>query len=97
MPATITATEVKNHFGKVVRRIYKEGETLIVERGGLPVLVMMPLHEYQAMRERRFVAFSRQLGQAAEAQGLTEEELMAELEGDKQAIYKETYHAEATA
>ena len=97
MPATIAATEVKNRFGEVVRRVYKNGETLIVERGGLPVLVMMPLQEYQTIRERYFVGFSRQLGQAAERQSLTEEQLMQELEEDKRAVYQETYGTGAAA
>jgi len=97
MPATITATEVKNRFGQVVRRVYKNGETLIVERGGLPVLVMMPLQEYQTIREQHFVGFSRQLGQAAERQSLTEEQLMRELEEDKRAVYQETYGTDAAA
>jgi prevent-host-death family protein len=97
MPATITATEVKNRFGQVVRRVYKNGETLIVERGGLPVLVMMPLQEYKAIREQHFVGFSRQLGQAAERQSLTEEQLMRELEEDKCAVYQETYGTGAAA
>jgi prevent-host-death family protein len=97
MYATITATEVKNRFGEVIRRVYRNGETLIVERGGLPVLVMMPLQEYKAIRERYFVGFSRQLGQAAERQGLTEEQLMRELEEDKHTVYRETYGADTTA
>ncbi|HIC95737.1 TPA: type II toxin-antitoxin system Phd/YefM family antitoxin [Candidatus Bipolaricaulota bacterium] len=94
MPATITATEAKNRFGEVIRRVYKNGETLIVERGGLPVVVIMPIQEYQATREEYFVRFSRQLGQAAERQGLTEEQLLQELEEDKQSVYQETYGAE---
>ncbi len=82
---------MKSHFGEIIRRVCKGGETLVVERGGLPVLVMMPLQEYKALRERRFAAFSRQVGQAAERQGLTEEQLMQELEEDKQAVYQEAY------
>ena len=97
MPATITATEAKNRFGEVIRRVYKNGETLIVERGGLPVMAIVPMQEYQMSREQYFVGFSRQLGCMAERQGLTEDQLLQELEEDKQAVYRETYGADAEA
>ena len=97
MPATITATEAKNRFGEVIRRVYKNGETLIVERGGLPVVVIMPVHNYRATSEQYFVRFSRQLGRVAERQGLTEEQLLRELEKDKQAVYQEIYGADIEA
>lgn len=93
MPATITATEAKNRFGEVIRRVYKGGETLIVERGGLPMVVIIPVQEYQMTREQYFVRFSRQLGQVAERQGLTEEQLLQELREDKQSVYREIYGA----
>ena len=97
MPATITATEAKNRFGEVIRRVYKNGETLIVERGGLPVMAIVPMQEYQMSREQYFVGLSRQLGRVAERQGLTEDQLLQELEEDKQAVYRETYGADAEA
>ena len=97
MPATITATEAKNRFGEVIRRVYKNGETLIVERGGLPVMAIVPMQEYQASREQYFIGLSRQLGRVAERQGLTEDQLLQELEEDKQAVYRETYGADAEA
>ncbi len=97
MPATITATEAKNRFGEVIRRVYKNGETLIVERGGLPVMAIVPMQEYQVSREQYFVGLSRQLGRVAERQGLTEDQLLQELEEDKQAVYRETYGADAEA
>ena len=97
MPATITATEAKNRFGEVIRRVYKNGETLIVERGGLPVMAIVPMQAYQMSREQYFVGLSRQLGRVAERQGLTEDQLLQELEEDKQAVYRETYGADAEA
>jgi prevent-host-death family protein len=97
MPVTITATEAKNRFGEVIRRVYKGGETLIVERGGLPVMVIVPMQEYRTIKEQYFIGFSRQLGRVAEGQGLTEEQLLYELEEDRQAVYRETYGADAEA
>ncbi|MFC1959378.1 type II toxin-antitoxin system Phd/YefM family antitoxin [Chloroflexota bacterium] len=44
---SVTATEAKTHFGAIVRRVYTNGEHLIVERDGLPVVVIIPVGEYQ--------------------------------------------------
>ena len=38
-PATISSTEVQTHFGAIIRRVVKGEEQLVVERGGLPVMV----------------------------------------------------------
>ena len=43
---TITATEAQTHFGALIRRVYRNGEHLIVERDGLPVAVIIPVGEY---------------------------------------------------
>ena len=99
MPVAITATEARSHFGEVIRRVHKGGETLVVERSGLPVVVILPVQKYRVMRGREkrlvhFRRFSRRLGQAAAAQKLTEEQLLAELEEDRRAIYQETYGAQ---
>lgn len=45
MPTVISATEAKNRFGEVIRRVYRDGETFIVERDGLPVVMIVPVRE----------------------------------------------------
>lgn len=69
MPTTITATEAKNRFGQVIRRVYKDGETLIVERGGLPVMAIVPMHEYQVemRKQARFPRTVRATAREAES------------------------------
>jgi hypothetical protein len=57
---------------------------------GAPGQIEEQLGRY-LVQERYFIEFSRQLGQAAEKHGLTEEQLMREQEEDKRAIYQETY------
>lgn len=96
MPRVISATEAKNRFGEVIRRVYRDGETFIVERDGLPVVMIVPVRERWA-DERYFVELSRRLGHAAQRQGLTEEQLLEELEEDRRALYRETYGARATS
>ena len=45
--ATISATEAKNRFGDVIRRAYRGQEHLIVERGGIPVVAIVPISDYE--------------------------------------------------
>ena len=94
--STITATYAQNSFGEVIRRVSKDGEHLIIEKDGIPVAVVMSVQEYKLLSQERlayFQDFSRQLGRVAEAQGITEEQLMKELDEDKRAVYEEMYGA----
>ncbi|MFQ6099878.1 MAG: type II toxin-antitoxin system Phd/YefM family antitoxin [Anaerolineae bacterium] len=94
MPATITATEAKNRFGEVIRRVCKGGETLIVERGGLPVMAIVPMQEYQASgmrKQARFARAVRAAAQEAETLGLTEDQVERETREIRQDVYRERY------
>jgi prevent-host-death family protein len=52
--ATITASTLQREVGNVLRRAAKDGEHIIVERGGFPVVVILPLADYRAlMNEHR--------------------------------------------
>lgn len=48
-PASVTSTEAQTHFGALIRRVYKDGEHLIVERDGLPVVVVLPYADFKAL------------------------------------------------
>jgi prevent-host-death family protein len=97
---TLRSTDVQRNFRDVVNRAGSGHEHIIVERDGLPVIVMISVAEYQLlMREReqreerlkKFEASARRIGQAIERQGLSEEEVMAQLEETKQEVYDELY------
>jgi len=45
--ARISATEAKNRFGDVIRRAYRSQEHLVVERGGIPVVAIVPISDYE--------------------------------------------------
>ena len=45
--ATISATEAKNRFGDVIRRAYRRQEHLVIERGGIPVVAIVPISDYE--------------------------------------------------
>ena len=97
---TLRSTDVQRNFRAVVNQAAAGHEHIIVERDGLPVIVMLSVAEYQLlMREReqraerlkKFEATARRIGQAIERQGLSEEEVMAQLEETKQEVYDEHY------
>lgn len=44
---TLSATDVKNRFGRVLREISKSGGPIVVERGGKPVAVILSVDEYR--------------------------------------------------
>lgn len=93
--AVINATEGHRSFGKLLKRVYNSDEHLVVERDGFPVAVMMSYQEYQEFQQRQalvaFDRFSREFGDELERRGITEDELLAELEKDRQELYEEKY------
>lgn len=97
---TLRSTDVQRNFREVVNRAGSGHEHIIVERNGLPVIVMISLAEYQLlMREReqredrlkKFEATARRIGQEIERRGLSEEEVLAQLEDTQQHTYEEKY------
>jgi len=91
----VTATELQRESGKVLKRVAVGHEHLVVERDGYPVAVMLPYDEYEALMRARASEQHRQLvvgmGQAVEDTGLTEEQILDELERAKRQVYQERY------
>jgi len=91
----VRVTELHRRLGQIIRRVVLSNEHFVIEKGGLPVVVLLSMSEYeQLIKDRKlaeFERFARALGEEAERQGLTEEQLMAELEEDKKATYREMY------
>lgn len=54
----LSATDVKNRFGLVLREIRRSGGPIVVERGGKPVAVLLSIEEYQ--RDRRLPSIGAQ-------------------------------------
>jgi len=48
----ISSTQLQRNIGETLRRVFKEKQHLIVERDGLPVLVMLPVADYEALRRK---------------------------------------------
>lgn len=79
---TMRSTDVQRNFSEVVNQVAAGHEHIIVERDGVPVIVMLSVAEYQLlMRERelrvgrlkRFEAAARRAGYEFERLGLREE------------------------
>lgn len=91
----VTATEMRRDFSVVVRRLNKRREHALIQSKGTSVAVLLSLAEYDdLLRYKRlmvFDKFTREFGVEIEKQGLSEEEVMAELEETKREVFRERY------
>jgi prevent-host-death family protein len=49
MVTVVTATEAKNRFGEIIKRAYLSEEHLIIQRGGIPVVAIVPMADYERL------------------------------------------------
>ncbi len=92
---TVSATEAQRHFGEMLERAYSGDEHLIVERDGFPMAVIISFADYEEFMKERglkaFEDFSHKFGQEVERRGITEEQLMEDLEETKKEVFREQY------
>ena len=50
MERTISATEARVKFGELMRRVYENDETVIVERDGEPRIAIVSIDSYKQMK-----------------------------------------------
>jgi prevent-host-death family protein len=67
---TLSATEVKNRFGAVLREIARTGGPILVERDGRPVAVILSLRVYEETRRRASPPTESQAALARSAFGM---------------------------
>jgi prevent-host-death family protein len=105
VPVTIPATTAHRQFGDLVRRAFSGKEHFIVEKDGLPVVAIISMAEYEellrerearAARLKQFQSATRAIGEEYERRGLTEEEVLAQLEETKHEVYEEYYGDKST-
>lgn len=48
--ASVTATDARVHFGEILQRVAQNDETILVERSGKPIAVILPVERYDRMR-----------------------------------------------
>jgi prevent-host-death family protein len=51
MTRTISATDARVRFGKLLRDVAEKGETVVVERSGRPQVVVLPVSEYSRLQK----------------------------------------------
>ncbi|MFP3897232.1 MAG: type II toxin-antitoxin system Phd/YefM family antitoxin [Anaerolineales bacterium] len=96
---TMGATEARNSLGKLLNRVHRGEEHVVIEKLGIPVAAVISMEDYA--RYRRLLAqehlreLGRALGREARRQGVTEEELIAEMEEDRRTVYEELYGRES--
>jgi prevent-host-death family protein len=47
--SVVSATEARIHFGELLRRVAQSRETIFVERGGRPQVVVLAVPEYERL------------------------------------------------
>ncbi len=53
MEKRVSATEAKTHLGTLIRKATEQGQTVIVERSGIPRVAIVPYEEFERMKGRR--------------------------------------------
>ena len=51
MERVVSATEARIRFGELMRRAVEDRETIIVERGGKPYVVVLSVEDYNRLKE----------------------------------------------
>ncbi len=56
MIRTVPATKVKSNFGQIIRLVYAEGDHVIVEKGNIPVVAIIPISDYAMLKSHQVIA-----------------------------------------
>lgn len=62
---TVPAVEARVHFGEIIKKSFKKGDRFIVEKSGIPMVVILNANEYARYarmieeREERFKILDR--------------------------------------
>src|SRR5947209_4925416 len=102
MPVIVPANQVD--FTDLMHRATSGKEHFIVEEEGKPVVAIISMKEYDELlkdrqayeqdkqaRLKKFRQATRAIGEAVAKSGLTEDQLMEELEKDKEEIFRQHY------
>lgn len=55
-PRHVSATEARVHLGELLRAVERDGEIVIVEKGGKPLAAVIPMDEYRRLHRPRLSA-----------------------------------------
>jgi len=92
---TIKASEARTNFGKVLKRVHRGDERIIIEKGGLSVAAIIGIDDLEKLARleklEHFERFTRVLGKEVERRGITEEQLVKDMEKTKQEVFEKQY------
>jgi PHD/YefM family antitoxin component YafN of YafNO toxin-antitoxin module len=103
MPRTIAAHQASGDMNNLLIRLKSGKEHFVLEEASEEVAVILSISEYRALMQERerledqqhrlkqFWEAARSIGQAVKSSGLSEEEIMADLEEAKKEVYQEYY------
>ena len=95
-PSTIFGFEqAQGRFGEVIDMVYEGREHVVVEKDGIPVVVILSFPDWKLLLREvklaRNFRLSLSAGLEAERQGLTEEQLEQEMEKIRERVHQEAY------
>ena len=92
---TIKASEARTNFGKVLKRVHRGDERIIIEKGGLSVAAVIGIDDLEKLTQleklEHFEQFAKTLGKEIESRGISEEQLIEEMEKTKQKVFEKQY------
>lgn len=94
-PITYTTTEVRRNLTSIVQQLRKKRKPAFIESGGESVAVLLSVSEYERLlrfqKMAEFAKLARSIGRDVEKSGLTEDQLLEELEETKREVFREQY------
>jgi prevent-host-death family protein len=59
MLRVIPATQAKNNFGEIIKRVYEEDECQIIERSGIPIAAIVSMSDLERLYPEKFKELPR--------------------------------------
>lgn len=75
MQKIVSAGQARSQLGRIMNDVSKKGDNVIVERSGKPLVVMIPLQTYEALRNQEFFFWDQVDAIRTKAAGFSQEEI----------------------
>ncbi len=75
MQKTVSAGQARSQLGRIMNDVSEKGANVIVERSGKPLIVMIPLQTYEALRKQEIFFWDQVDAIRTKAAGFSQEEI----------------------
>jgi prevent-host-death family protein len=75
MQKIVSAGQARSQLGRIMNDVSKKGDNVIVERSGKPLVVMIPLQTYEALRNQEIFFWDQVDAIRTKAAGFSQEEI----------------------